>query len=335
MTFSLSTLQVWVVVLSVALTFSASSAVGFDSQGHRGARGLMPENTLPGFSAALGIGVDTLEMDVGLTVDNHVVLSHNPRLEPEIVRNANGQWLVESSAPISTMNLKTFKTYDVGRINPDSRYAERFGTQQSVDGTQSPTLADVFELVRRSGNSSVRFNIELKINPNHPEETFLPPAFVSAVLSEIKNHKVEERVIIQSFDWRVLQETQSQMPKIKTAYLTASQKWLNNLQIGEPGKSAWLAGIDIDEFEGSAPRAIKAVGGDIWSPYHKEVSSENIQLAQQLGLSVIVWTVNDMPRMRELIKMGVDGIISDYPDRLRSVMDELDMPLPISTAIAQ
>lgn len=310
---------------------SASQAI--DLQGHRGARGLMPENTLPAFAKALSIGVTTLELDLAVTKDLHVVVSHNPRLETEIAR-INGNWLQQSSPTIHSMTLETVKTYDVGRLNPTSKYAKRYPNQQAVDGTSVPTLGEVFELVNRSGNNLVRFNIEVKINPEKPELTLAPREFVEAVLKVIRHYKMEGRTIIQSFDWHVLAVVQKLAPDITTSYLTADQSWLSNLQTDLPGPSSWLNGFDVDKFEGSTARAIKAAGGAIWSSYHKEVLPESTKLAHELGLSVNVWTVNEPGRMRELIRMGVDGIITDYPDRLRMVVEEMGLAAPEPTSVS-
>ncbi len=310
-----------------------SLAHGFDLQGHRGARGLMPENTLPGFATALAIGVTTLELDLAVTRDLEVVVIHNPRFEPEIARDASGEWLDQSSPAINSMNLQKVRSFDVGRLNPAHKYAQRYPEQQSIDGTPVPTLGEVFELVIKSGNQSVGFNIEIKINPEHPELTLPPREFVEAVVKVVRRYNMEKRVTIQSFDWRTLGEVQDMDSSIITSYLTANQRWLSNLKTGAPGPSPWLNGLDIDDYDGSAARAIKAAGGDIWSSYHKEVDVDSITLAHDLGLQVNVWTVNEAERMRELIAMGVDGIITDYPDRLRQVVMELGLTLPASTPV--
>ena len=311
----------------------AGTAQGFDLQGHRGARGLMPENTLPAFARALSIGFSTLELDLAVTRDFEVVVIHNPRFEPEIARDAEGDWLQQGSPSIHAMTLATVKTYDVGRLNPASDYARRYPDQQSVDGSSVPTLGEVFELVNKSTNQLVRFNVEVKINPERSELTHTAAEFVRTVVDVIRAYKMETRVVVQSFDWRALREVQDVAPDITTSYLTADQEWLSNLQTGRPGASPWLNGLDVDDFGGSAVRAVQAAGGTIWSSYHKEVSVDSIKLAHELGLSVNVWTVNDPGRMRELIAMGVDGIITDYPDRLRQVLTELSMPLPAATPV--
>ena len=311
----------------------SSVASGFDLQGHRGARGLMPENTLPGFAMALGIGVTTLELDLAVSSDGEVVVSHNPRIEPALARDFNGEWLQQSSPAINSMDLATVKSYDVGRLNPTHKYAQRYPEQQPVDGTSIPTLGEVFDLVNKSGNQTVRFNIEVKVNPEHPQLTLSPQEFAGAVIEVVRGQRMEGRIMLQSFDWRVLHEVQQLAPEIATSYLTADQSWLSNLQTGKSGPSPWLNGLDIDDFDGSAARAIKAAGGDIWSSYHQEVDADAIKLAHELGLQVNVWTVNETDRMRELIAMGVDGIITDYPDRLRQVAIELGLPVPLPTPV--
>jgi len=277
--------------------------------------------------------VTTLELDLAVSGDGEVVVSHNPRFEPSLARDASGAWLQQSSPAINSMDLATIKSYDVGRLNPSHKYARRYPEQQAIDGTSAPTLGEVFDLVNKSGNQSVRFNIEVKIDPEHPSVTLSPKAFVAAVIEVVRGYRMEGRVMLQSFDWRVLHEVQQLAPEITTSYLTADQSWLSNLQSGKPGPSLWLNGLDIDDFDGSAPRAIKAVGGDMWSSYHQEVDADAIKLAHELGLRVNVWTVNETDRMRELIAMGVDGIITDYPDRLRQVAIDLGLPVPVPTPV--
>jgi len=311
----------------------SGAAPGFDLQGHRGARGLMPENSLPGFAKALSIGVSTLELDVGVSKDGHVVVIHNPRMEPEIARMPDGNWLADSGPAINSMTLEEIKSFDIGRLNPAMRYGERYPDQQPIDGTHVPTLAEVFDLVARSGNETVRFNIESKLNPHKPELSLPPAEFARTLLDVIHAYKMDHRVAIQSFDWRTLQEVQRLAPEMTTSYLTVNQSWLNNLQIGEPGPSPWMSGFDVDNHNGSAPHAIKAAGGAIWSSYHKEVSADSIKAAHELGLLVKVWTVNDAERMEELIDLGVDGIITDYPDILRDVLNKRKIVVPAPTPV--
>jgi glycerophosphoryl diester phosphodiesterase len=188
-----------------------------------------------------------------------------------------------------------------------------------------PTLALVFDLVRRAGNETVRFNIETKLNPAKLNLTPPPEAFVKSVLDVIRREKMESRVTIQSFDWQVVQR---RAPNVPTVYLSVQQRWLNNIQRAHSGPSPWTAGFDIDEHAGSVPKLVKAAGGSVWSPYHKEIDAAQLREAHRLGLKVVVWTVNDAARMDAMLDLGVNGIISDYPDRLRAVMAKRGLALP-------
>ena len=307
-------------------TGTATGRAGFDLQGHRGARGLEPENTLPAFATALALGVTTLELDVGLTLDGQVVVSHAPSLAADLTRDAAGKWLVEPTPPIRELTLAELKSYDLGRVRPDSRAARRFPRQQPRDGARFPTLAELFALAEARSRGTIRYNIETKITPNSPASPD-PESLVTALLKVIDRAGVAARVTIQSFDWRSLQQVQSRAPGIPTVYLTVAQSWMNNLEGGQAGASAWLAGFDRDA-QASVPALVKAAGGQIWSPYWKELSSDELKQAQALGLKVVVWTVNAPDAMARLIDLGVDGIITDYPDRLRAVMAEKALPLP-------
>jgi glycerophosphoryl diester phosphodiesterase len=180
--------------------------------------------------------------------------------------------------------------------------------------------------VRRSGNKEVRLNIETKIDPSHPDESPPPERFVALLLELLRADQFEDRVMVQSFDWRTLQLVQKLAPKIPTVYLT--------LQVGrEPTvfpdrASEWTAGFNPADHGKSIPRAVKAAGGVIWSPYWRDVTPELIAESHALGLKVVVWTVNQPADMARLIETGVDGIISDRPDLLREAAGEKGIPLP-------
>ncbi len=306
----------------LVMALQAGAAHGFDAQGHRGARGLMPENTLPGFAAALDWGMNTLELDVGVSKDGVLVVSHDAHLNAAFTRDRLGRWLTPPTAAIRALRYDELNDYDVGRANPAHRYSRRFPKQQTIDGTRIPRLADVFELVIEKGADTTRFNVETKIRPTAAPETASPQVFVDALLATAKTHRMAARLTIQSFDWRTLRLVQQSAPGIATAYLTAQQDWLDNLQQGRPGPSPWTAGLDIDDFGGDVPALVKAAGGNIWSPYHRDLSAASLARAHELGVKVIVWTVNTPARMHELMAMGVDGLITDYPNRLRAVMRE-------------
>ena len=312
---------------------TAAASPALDMQGHRGARGLAPENTLPAFARALGIGVTTLELDCAITRDGVVVVSHDSTLNPDITRGPDGQWLEGEGPPIRNFTYDGLTRYDVGRIKPGGAYEKRFPHQQPVDGTHMPRLVDVFALARKAGNERVRFNIETKISPLHPERTVSPEDFARAFISAIRGAGMEKRVTIQSFDWRTLKVVQQEAPGITTVYLTAQQGFMDNIQAGSRA-SPWTAGLHVSQFGGSIPRMVKAAGGTVWSPYSGETTREQVREAQSLGLKVVVWTVNEPADIRRLIEWGVDGLISDYPDILRKVAGEAGVTLPAATPVA-
>jgi glycerophosphoryl diester phosphodiesterase len=302
--------------------------LGFDLQGHRGARGLYPENTLPGFRGAARIGVTTWEMDVGLTADGVLVVHHDRALVPERTRGADGVWLADPGAPIKSLTLEDLKRVDVGRLLPGSKAARRWPNQAQLDGVGIPALEEVLALGEALAGGHLRYNVETKVSPLSPEDSPDPLTIADALVARLLAAGVTKRASVQSFDWRSLRRVQETAPAITTVYLTAEQKWLDNLERGQPGASPWTAGLDLDDYDDSVPRLVAAAGGAVWSPYFRDLGPEALEEAQALGLRVVVWTVNDPSDMASLIDLGVDGIITDYPDRLREVMAEKALALP-------
>lgn len=298
------------------------AALAFDLQGHRGARALAPENTLAGFERALAIGVTTLELDVVLSAEGVPVISHDTTPNPDITRDASGRWLQARGQPFHTLTLAQIAELDVGRIVPTSRYARDFPQQQAVDGERIPTLASLFELVRRLRADQVRFSIELKRNPERPHESPTPEAFVQAVVAVIRAHGMAGRTHLQSFDWGVLKTAQALAPDLPLSFLTIQRPRANNLESG-----VWTAGTQLAQFK-DAPAMVAAAGGRLWSPNFNDVTQRLLERAREEGLRVIPWTVNEASDMERLIDWGVDGIITDHPDRLRAVMQRRGMALP-------
>jgi len=299
----------------LALLGIAMTARGIEIQGHRGARGLLPENTLPSFERAIDLGVDGLELDLGMTRNGVPVVHHDEALDPEHTRDADGAWLAPPGAFLNTLDLAELAAFDVGRAAPGSRTAERFPGQEPRDGARIPTLVDVLSLGRRRGAEEIRFNIEAKSNPLAPEETAGPEAFARAVVLVLRAEGMVERANLQSFDWRVLLEARRLAPELATVCLTAEQPGFDNILRGQAGPSPWTAGLDIDAFGGSVPRLVEAAGCRVWSPFHRDLTEEAAVEARSLGLRIVVWAVNEIDDMLALARLGVDGIITDYPDR--------------------
>ena len=310
----------------------AQATFAFDLQGHRGARGLSPENTLPAFATALSLGVTTLELDAGITKDGIVVIAHDRALNPAITRDKDGKWLGKPGPAISSLTYTELQTYDLGRINPFSDYAKGFPDQKGVNGTRIPKLADVFALVRKAGNTQVRFNIETKVSPLAPSETPDPETFAKIVVGIIRDEGMTGRTTIQSFDWRTLQVVQRIAPEIPTVYLSCQHSSFDTIAVNKAEGSPWTAGIQYKDH-GSVPKMVKAGGGKIWSPLHTDLSEFKVKEAHELGLQVVVWTVNDPAQITKMLDFGVDGIITDRPDLVRKIMAERKMPLPPATLV--
>ena len=319
-------------LLASAFAMTATTSHALDIQGHRGARGLAPENTLPAFARALAIGVTTLELDCGVTKDGVVVVSHNLAVNPDITRGPDGKWLEKDGPAIWSLRYQDLQRYDVGRLNPANAYAKRWPEQRPADGTRIPRLADLFELVKKSGNATIRFNIETKISPLEPAQTTSPEDLVRKLISAVRSAGMDQRTAIQSFDWRTLQVVQKEAPEIPTVYLTVEQGFMDSIQADQPS-SPWTAGFHVSRYGGSIPRMVKAAGGAVWSPYHAETTREQVKEAQSLGLKVVVWTVNEPADMRRMIEWGVDGMISDRPDLLRKAAGEMGAALPPATPV--
>ena len=311
------------------ITLAASlPTVAFDLQGHRGARGLAPENTIGSFRTALSIGVTTLELDVGVTKDRAVVVYHDERLNPDITRGPDGAFLAERGPAIHSLTLEEVKRYDVGRLKPGTAYAARFPEQRPHDGARIPTLGEVFELIRRTGAGHIRFNIETKLTPTSGADVPDPELFAKAVAAAVRDAGLAARVSIQSFDWRILLALRRVQPDIIRVCLTSEQPDYDTIQRGEPGASPWTAGLDVDQFGGSVPRLVAAADCRVWSPAFEDLTSESIAEANALGIRAVPWIVNEPDQMDRLVRLGVAGIITDYPDRLRSVLAANGMPLP-------
>jgi glycerophosphoryl diester phosphodiesterase len=312
-------LRSWILLVGL---LAGTAASGFDLQGHRGARGLAPENTLAAFDAALSLGVDTLELDTVLTRDGVVVVSHDATLNPNFTRDAAGGFIDAPGPAIRELTFAELQRYDVGRLKPGTRYADNQPAQRAADSERIPTLAQVFERVAKRGDTRVRFNIETKLSPLAPALTPEPEAFVRALLEVIDAHALRPRVTLQSFDWRTLQVAQRLAPEIPTLCLSSQQSSSSN--VADP---RWTTGLALAEH-GSVPKLVKAAGCAVWSPAFGDLTAEALHEAHALGLKVIVWTVNDPDAIERMLGLGVDGIISDRPDRVRTAMAARGMALP-------
>jgi glycerophosphoryl diester phosphodiesterase len=318
--------------LAALLLAAGLSCHAFDLQAHRGARALTPENSLPSFAQSLGIGVTTLELDIAITKDGVLVVTHDRALNPDITRGPDGRFIDAPGPLVSSLSYAEVARFDVGRIKPGTNYARQFPDQKAMDGTRIPRLIDLFALVKKSGNDKVRFAIETKLSPLAPQDTLAPEAFARAVIAAIREAGLASRSSVLSFDWRTLQVIQREAPEIPTVYLTIQRGNGDNIGEGKAEPSPWTAGLRYSDY-GSVPKMIKAAGGHTWSAFHLDLTAEKVKEAQALGLQVLAWTVNEPARMAAVFDMGVNGIVTDRPDLLREEMKRRGLALPAMTPV--
>ncbi|MEV7907688.1 glycerophosphodiester phosphodiesterase family protein [Streptomyces anulatus] len=310
----------------------------FDLQAHRGGLGLVVESSLLGFANALEIGVSTLELDVQITEDGAAVVTHDRQVSGRKCRDTAPAFPGDPEFPyvgkyVNTLTLAQVRTMDCGSLT-----LPEFPGQRPSPGAPMATLREVFDLVRRYRANDVTLNVETKVEAGAPQETAPRERFVRVTLEEIRRARMWRQVTIQSFDWGALMRVRQLEPRLPIVALTNR----DFLQTGQPGASPWLGGIDIDDFGGDPLRAIKSFGADAFSPVHgfpqdgkvtdpgyqPYVTREMTDQAHALGIKVIPWTVDDEPTIDKLIDDGVDGLITDYPDRLRRILAERGFRLP-------
>ncbi|MDE0308456.1 MAG: glycerophosphodiester phosphodiesterase family protein [Acidiferrobacterales bacterium] len=295
--------------------------------GHRGATGLFPEQTIAGFAKALELGVDGLEMDLAITADRKVVAYHDAALNPVITRDSDRMWLDDRVCKISELTLEQLKTYDIGRIKPGSEYANRFPDQKPVDGSRIPTLEEIVDLDRKFGRNPTYF-IEIKYYAVAPYSSIPVAEGVETIVAEIERLGISSTVRIHSFDWKLVHAFRSFAPHLQYAYLTSQTEDFNTMSArtelrevcddsANPTQTrSWTDGMLLSDFDGSLPQMIKSAGGTDWHADHASVTTDRIAEAHCLGIRVYAWTVNQASDFERLVDAQIDGIITDYPDRL-------------------
>ncbi|MDE1883513.1 MAG: glycerophosphodiester phosphodiesterase [Rhodospirillales bacterium] len=273
--------------------------------GHRGARGLLPENTLAGFTHAEHLRLTGVELDIAVTADGIPVAHHDLRLHPDIARDKSGVYVGGAAPLIRTLTFQQLNTYDVGRLRKGSDYAAKFPEQVPVEGARVPALGDIF-----SACPVLDFLVEIKSDPQRPDETPPPGQLVQVVVRVLR--RANRSAMLCAFDWRVLQDAAIQAPSLRRCCLTAPET------VGNAG--LWFGGTRLEAFGGSVPRAVASTGAMAWAPFHETLDAPQRHEAQHLGLAVLAWTVNEPADIHRMIDLAVDGIISDRPDRVQAIL---------------
>ncbi len=281
--------------------------------GHRGARGLYPENTLQAFLAAVELGLDAIEIDVWVSKEDRLIVHHDPRLSPAIARTPDGLWIKDPLA-IRDLGVADLAKYDVGRINPDSEYAARFSEQIPCDGQTIPSLEEVINLLREM-EADIEINVELKSTIDEP---FLVPdidRYIEITANQISELGIIDRAFVQSFDWRLPLGIKSRLPDLRIGCLSdqgSQYGFLSEDQRPCHDPNSPEKSIRPDDL----PRLIHALDADIWSPNFIDLNADLLKNAHQFGLQVCAWTVNKVQHLQNMINLGVDMITTDYPNRL-------------------
>lgn len=303
------------VLLALLLTAcgAPAPAVGadFDLQAHRGGIGLAVESSPLSFGTALDLGVRTLELDVAVTADGQAVITHDRQVNPQV---CTGELV---GRYVKDLTLAQLRTLDCGSVRKPGHPQQRLSP-----GSRMMLLDDVFALVRARGADDVRFNIETKVEAGAPAETAPREQFVQVVAARVRASGMADRVTIQSFDWGALARMRQVAPELPLVALTQP----SFLRAGSP----WLGGIDLDAFGGDPVAAARSIGATVFSPTDDGgfVTRELVDRAHAAGMTVVPWTVDEEPAMEALLDLGVDGLITDYPDRLRTVLARRGAPLP-------
>ncbi len=279
--------------------------------GHRGARGMWPENTLESFRLLRATGAQGLEIDVQNAAGRVPVVVHDPHVPMQIARDASGNWLDASGPKIHELSVAELQSYDMGGLKPGHAYGTRYPEQKPLKGARIPTLQAVLDWAQ--AEAGLVLNIEIKSYATRTDLGDPPEMLAEDVLRLLERFALTGRVVISSFDWRVLTALREQAPEVARGYLSYQQH--DDFLTIEEG-SPWMAGLSLAAYDGSLPRMIADQGARCWCPYFHDLTEADLKAAQDLDLAVNVWTVNDAGDAGRMIAIGVDGIITDYPERV-------------------
>ena len=285
--------------------------------GHRGARGDLPENTLDSFNFLFENKISAFETDILISRDLVPVINHDFRLNPALTRNSDGNWIENDDIKIFDLTYEQLSKFKIGSIDKKSKYGRRFDDQKSLGEINIPKLSDLLELASNNISDDLIINLEIKSTPVEDNLTPSPNAMARLITDEVNKTELKDKVIYSSFDWRILREIKNINHQSSRAYLTSELK-------GKVyDKSPWLDFMPLyDSDSRELPRLIKTLGGEAWHPKHKDINKDMVRISHEEGLPVNVWTVNEKYEMLRMIEYGVDGIITDYPLRLKKLCEK-------------
>ena len=289
--------------------------------GHRGARGDLPENTLESFKYLFKNNINAYETDILISKDLIPVITHDFRLDPSFTKDNEGNWITDENIIIFDLSYDELLKFDVGSLNKLSRYGRRFVNQKTLENQKIPKLSELLELSSKNKSENLLINLEIKSTPDEENLTPTPEEMVKLVMKEVNKSNLQNKIIISSFDWRTLTEIKNHYPEISRAYLSFQQQTGIKIKNTIYNRSPWMSYLPFfEKYE--LPKIIKSQGGKALHPYHKDITKKLVDISHQEDLPVNVWTVNEENDMLKMIEYGVDGIMTDYPLRLKELCDK-------------
>ncbi len=289
--------------------------------GHRGARGDLPENTLESFKYLFKNNINAYETDILISKDLIPVITHDFRLDPSFTKDNEGNWITDENIIIFDLSYDELLKFDVGALNKLSRYGRRFVNQKTIENQKIPKLSELLELSSKNESENLLINLEIKSTPDEENLTPTPEEMVKLVMQEVNKSNLQNKIIISSFDWRTLTEIKNHYPEISRAYLSFQQQTGIKIKNTIYNRSPWMSFLPFfEKYE--LPKIIKSQGGKAWHPYHKDITKKLVEISHQEDLPVNVWTVNEEYDMLKMIEYSVDGIMTDYPLRLKELCDK-------------
>ncbi len=289
--------------------------------GHRGARGDLPENTLESFKYLFKNNINAYETDILISKDLIPVITYDFRLDPSFTKDNEGNWITDENIIIFDLSYDELLKFDVGALNKLSRYGRRFVNQKTLENQKIPKLSELLELSSKNKSENLLINLEIKSTPDEENLTPTPEEMVKLVMQEVNKSNLQNKIIISSFDWRTLTEIKNHYPEISRAYLSFQQQTGIKIKNTIYNRSPWMSFLPFfEKYE--LPKIIKSQGGKAWHPYHKDITKKLVEISHQEDLPVNVWTVNEEYDMLKMIEYSVDGIMTDYPLRLKELCDK-------------
>ena len=289
--------------------------------GHRGARGDLPENTLESFKYLFENNINAYETDILISKDFIPVITHDFRLDPSLTKDNEGNWIEDENIKIYDLTYEELLKFDVGSLNKLSRYGRRFVNQKTLENQKIPKLSELLNLSSKNISENLLINLEIKSTPDEENLTPTPEEMVKLVMQEVNKSTLQNKIIVSSFDWRTLTEMKKLYPEISRDYLTFQQQAGIKIKNTIYNRSPWMSYMPFFENH-ELPKIIKSQGGEAWHPYHKDITKKLVDISHQENLPVNVWTVNKDYDMLKMVEYGVDGIMTDYPLKLKELCEK-------------